>query len=128
VPQDEEDNLLDVESSAAEPLKFLAALMNGTDPREFSSVYTMAQIIEDDNFGDPPTEAQWEELLELIDKQCKHKPVDVGASLTAARTIAEYQHAKRKSIEVVSSSAEIAIPELTENEFDLFEAWFDDQF
>lgn len=111
-----------------EPLEFLASLMAGQDPRELSHIYTMAEAIEDDNYGDPPDAEQWEELLTLIRTQYKHAPVPVGISKAAATELAQYQHPKRKSIELATTGAAVDIKPLTDEEFELFEEWFRGQF
>lgn len=113
---------------AKEPLEFLASLVAGHDPRLLSDVYIMASNIEEDNFGDPPDPEQWEELLQLIKRQYKHSPVPVGISKSAATTLAEYQHAKRKSIELHTSGEHVQVEPLTAEELDLFEEWFNAQF
>lgn len=111
-----------------EPLEFLASLMEGHDPRELSKIYTMAESIEEDNFGDPPDSEQWEELLNLIRTQYKHAPVAVGISKAAATELAQYQHSKRKSVEISNVGAQVELGPLTEEELELFEAWFNGQF
>lgn len=114
--------------NVAEPLEFLAALMAGADPRALSRVYIMAKEIEEDNFGDPPDAEQWEELLRIIDQDYKHAPVPVGVSKAAAVTLAEYQHPKRKSIELSHTGAAVVVAPLTSEELELFEEWFNEQF
>lgn len=113
---------------AKEPLEFLASLMAGHDPRQLSEVYIMAETIEDENFGDPPDAEQWEELLALIKRLYKYEKVPVGISKAAATTLAEYQHAKRKSVELHTSGVAVEIPPLTDADLDLFEGWFHAQF
>ena len=117
------------EAGAKEPLEFLAALVSGHDPRQLSDVYIMAETIEEENFGDPPNDEQWEELLNLIRQQYKHSPVPVAVSKSAATTLAEYQHSKRKSIEIhAAAGGPVDLPPLTEKELELFEEWFSAQF
>lgn len=113
---------------AKEPLEFLAALVAGHDPRELSRIYTMAEAIEEENFGDPPTDEQWEELLQTIRQLYKYAPVGVGVSKSAATTLAEYQHPKRKSIELAGTASLVEVTPLTPEELDLFEEWFHAQF
>lgn len=113
---------------APEPLEFLASLAAGVDPRTLSDVYIVAQQIEDDNFGGPPTTEQWEELLAIIERDYKQAPVPLGISKAAATTLAEYQHPKRKSIELAMNGPAASIPPLTAEELDLFEEWFNGQF
>ena len=110
------------------PLQFLEAVMSGIDPRENSRVWEIVQTIEAENFGDPPTMEQWEGLVSAVEVEYKPRPVDLGTSQRAAITLAEYYHPKRKSVEVSQSGEAVQTPELTEQEFELFEEWFNEQF
>lgn len=116
------------EQGAIEPLEFLAALVAGVDPRDRSDILKLVDTIEEENFGDPPDPDQWEQLVNLVRRQYKHTPVPVTTSSAAARTLAEYQHAKRKSIELLTQGAAAQVTDLTPEELELFEAWFNDQF
>lgn len=115
-------------SGISEPLSFLASLMAGKDPRSTSRIWALVQVIEDENFGDVPTDEQWEEIVKLVEAEYEPEPVDLITSQKAANTLAEYRHPKRKSIELTSEGGNMEVPELTEGEFDAFEAWFNDQF
>ncbi len=110
------------------PLKFLASVMSGVDPRRVSHIWQLVQIIEEENFGDPPTNDQWEEIVEAVERDYEPSPVDLVSSQRAAITLAEYQHPKRKSVEVIGEGGKVEVPKLTDDELDLFEAWFNDQF
>lgn len=112
----------------SEPLNFLASIMAGKDPRAISRVWELVQAIEEENFGDVPTDDQWEELISIVEKDYEPAPVDLITSQKAATTLAEYRHPKRKSIELSGEHGKVEVPELTNSEFDLFEEWFNDQF
>lgn len=119
LPDDEEQK---------EPLEFLAQVMSGIDPRQKSEILQLVETIEAENFGDPPDEEQWDQLKRLVERLYKHQPVALAVSAAAARTIAEYKHAKRKSLEISESGAAAEVTELTDTELELFEAWFHDQY
>lgn len=112
----------------SEPLSFLASLMAGKDPRSKSEIWDLIQVIEDENFGDAPSDEQWSEVVKIVEKEYEQEPVDLMTSQKAANTLAEYRHSKRKSIELTTGGGNIEVPELTDKEFDMFEEWFNDQF
>ena len=118
----------DSEQSGQEPLEFLAQVMAGIDPRQKSEILQLVDTIEEENFGDPPDEEQWESIKRLVKRLYVHQPVPLGVSASAARTIAEYRHAKRKSLEITEVGSRTTITDLTDAELDLFEAWFNDQY
>lgn len=118
----------DSEQSGQEPLEFLAQVMAGIDPRQKSEILQLVDTIEEENFGDPPDEEQWESIKRLVKRLYAHQPVPLGVSASAARTIAEYRHAKRKSLEITEVGSRTTITDLTDAELDLFEAWFNDQY
>lgn len=118
----------DNDINAEEPLEFLAKVMHGVDPRQKSEILQLVDTIEEENFGDPPTEEQWDSIKRVVKRLYTHQPVPLGVSAAAARTIAEYRHAKRKSLEITEGGARVAITDLTDAELDLFEVWFNDQY
>ena len=118
----------DNDVNAKEPLEFLAKVMDGVDPRQKSDILQLIDTIEEENFGDPPDEEQWESIKRVVKQHYTHQPVPLGQSAAAARTIAEYRHAKRKSLEITEVGAKAAITDLTDAELELFEAWFNDQY
>ena len=52
----------DNDINAEEPLEFLAKVMHGVDPRQKSEILQLVDTIEEENFGDPPTEEQWDSI------------------------------------------------------------------
>lgn len=111
-----------------DPLGFLRAVMSGHDPRKQSDIYNTAQAIDADNLGDPPTVEQWEDLLGIISRDHRYRPVTMEQSQKAAMTLAEYEHAKRKSVEISTDGTTVEVPEMTTDELELFEEWFNEQF
>lgn len=118
----------DNDVNAKEPLEFLAKVMDGVDPRQKSEILQLIDTIEEENFGDPPDEEQWESIKRVVKQHYTHQVVPLSVSAAAARTIAEYRHAKRKSLEITELGTKVAVTPLTPEEFELFEVWFNDQF
>jgi hypothetical protein len=118
----------DSKPEGQEPLEFLAQVMAGIDPRQKSEILQLIDTIEEENFGDPPDEEQWESIKRVVKLYYTHQPVPLGVSAAAARTIAEYKHAKRKSLEITETGAKAVVTDLTDEELDLFEAWFNAQY
>jgi len=94
---------------ASDPLIFLESVMNGQDPRRYSEVYQLALDIDDFSGGCPGPE-EWAEIFDIIRTLLKYKPVSLSESTTAAKTIAEYLHAKRKQVETKNLNGEQAQP------------------
>lgn len=112
----------------AEPLEFLESLVIGVDPRQKSEILQLVDTIEEENFGDPPDEEQWESLKQLVHRLYKLQPVPLGVSAAAARSLAEYRHAKRKTIEISQNGGRVEVTPLQDEELELFEAWFNAQY
>lgn len=83
--------------SKSDPLSFLESVMKGQDPRGLSSIYELVTAIND--FTEL-SESDWEEIVAEVTDNLKHQPVSLSESLNAGKTLAEYQHAKRKHIEL----------------------------
>lgn len=112
-----------------DPLVFLESVMNGQDPREYSELYELVCEI-DDFCGGEPTKSEWNEVVDFVMSRYKYRPVSLSESTSAAKTIAEYLHAKRKNIETseVNGADGGASKPLTEEEIELFKEKFNDEF
>lgn len=111
-----------------DPLIFLESVMCGQDPRQLSHIYRLALDINDFSGGEPSRE-EWDELFQQIEKKLKYQEVDFKASSQAAKTLAEYLHAKRKQIETfTSNSLDLASQPLTAEEVELFKERFNAEF
>lgn len=114
---------------AKDPIVFLESVMNGQDPRAFSGVYNL--IMEIDSFTNGDLEpSDWHELVDYAINHAKYQTVSLSESTNAAKTIAEYLHAKRKQIEKVdgSTGGDGSAEPLTEEEIELFKEKFNDEF
>lgn len=115
---------------ASDPIIFLEALVNGQDPRKFSGVYDL--ILEIDSFTNgSPTKEDWEELINYATSHSKYGSVSIGESHSAAKTLAEYLHPKRKQVEIkskVEQSGNLKDNPLTVEDIDLFKEKFNDNF
>lgn len=117
------------EGKAKDPLVFLEAVMNGQDPRKLSGIYDL--IMEIDSFtGGDIGKSEWNEILDHVTSRYKYHTVPLSESMSAAKTVAEYLHAKRKQIETVdtNNTANPNANPLTEDEIDLFKEKFNDEF
>lgn len=117
--------------SVSDPIVFLESIMNGHDPRKLSRVYEL--VCEIDSFndsGDIPR-SDWNELVDLVLSEYKYQSVSLNESTSAARTVAEYLHPKRKQIETKGGSNGSSSPSdnpLTEEEIEVFKEKFNDDF
>lgn len=118
----------DNKDDPSEPLEFLESLVVGVDPRQKSEILQLVDTIEEENFGDPPDEEQWEAIKQLVHRLYKLQPVPLGVSAAAARSLAEYRHAKRKTIEISQAGEAVRVTPLKDAELELFEAWFNAQY
>lgn len=125
------DELRDLinKGEAKDPLVFLECVMNGQDPRRLSDIYKLVLEVQDFSDGEPSAE-DWAEIVDLVIQRYKYYVVSMGESTNAAKTLAEYLHAKRKNVEISggASSGSVANDPLTEEEILLFKEKFNDEF
>ena len=95
-------------------LEWLKAVKNGFDPRKSSELAERIQEYEYE--GDDEV---LKELLDELKREFKYKPIAFKDSLKAAITIAEYEHAKKKSIET-NANVKVTVTDLTEDEIKSF--------
>lgn len=114
---------------AGDPLVFLESVMNGQDPRRLSDIYNLVMEIQDFSDGEPSSE-DWAEIVDLVISRYRYHHVSLGESSQAAKTLAEYLHAKRKHVEMSGSrnGGQSEVPPLTEEEIMLFKEKFNDEF
>ena len=114
---------------AKDPLVFLEAVMNGQDPRKLSDIYKLVLEVQDFSDGNPSSE-DWAEIVDLVISRYKYYTVSMGESTNAAKTLAEYLHAKRKNVEISGGggSGSVDATPLTEEEIELFKEKFNDDF
>jgi hypothetical protein len=115
---------------AKDPLVFLESVMNGQDPRRLSSIYEL--ILEIDSFtGGDISQGEWAEIVDHVSARYKYHTVPISESMSAAKTLAEYIHAKRKQVEIKGdggAGGNAADAPLTEEEIELFKEKFNDDF
>ena len=114
---------------AKDPLVFLEAVMNGQDPRRLSDIYKLVLEVQDFSDGNPSQE-DWAEIVDMVIARYKYYTVSMSESTQAAKTLAEYLHAKRKNIEMSggAGSGSVQNNPLTEDEIELFKEKFNDEF
>lgn len=116
------------DGEASDPLIFLESVMNGQDPRRLSDIYKLALDIEEFSDGVPSPD-EWFELFEQIRLACKYKTVSLAESTSAAKTVAEYLHAKRKSLEIADGNKDQAeVPDLTKDQIIRFLTIYEREF
>lgn len=125
------DELRDLiyKNEANDPLVFLESVMTGQDPRQLSSIYEL--ILEIDAFtGGEIGSGDWADIVDHVTSRYKYHVVPMSESMTAAKTLAEYLHAKRKSIEItgVDLDSNVSVNPLTADEIELFKEKFNDEF
>jgi len=111
------------------PVDLLIGLSNGVDLTKKSVVYDFIKQLENEYGEDElPDEFDYSDLVELIKEQYKFEFVDVELQMKAQKTLVEYQHSKRKAIEVSVSEADGKIMDLKESEVDLFWSKFNAKY
>lgn len=112
-----------------DPLIFLESVMLGQDPRALSDLYMLVNDINDLTDGSP-SESDWAEVLDTVQKYYKYQPVALNQSLAAGKTLAEYKHPRKKQIEHVDDNNQIAklSVELSDEEIERFKKVFNEQF
>lgn len=114
---------------AKDPLIFLESVMSGQDPRRLSSIHEL--ILEIDAFSNGEiSHEDWAEIVDHVSTHYKYKTVSLAESTSAAKTLAEYLHAKRKHVEMSGGSTvdDGSSEPLTEDEIELFKEKFNDEF
>ena len=107
-----------------DPLTLLMAFANGEDLRGHSLIYQKVLELENE-FGDnPPDVWAWDDLVELIKADYRFLPVSRSTSEHAAKTILEYQHNKKKSVEVTDKTSKGEVSELSRLEIKRFDRVF----
>lgn len=126
------DQLRDLihKGEAKDPLVFLESVMNGQDPRKLSRVYELVCEIDEFNSSEDIPRSDWNELVDLVMSEYRFQTVSLSESGSAARTLAEYLHAKRKQVEMSdrSTSNNPGDNPLTEEEIELFKEKFNEDF
>jgi len=84
------DELRDLinKGEAKDPLIFLEAVMNSQDPRGLSRLYQLVTDINDFCDGNP-NPSDWAEIVDIVVTDYKYRPVGLGESITAPKTMAE---------------------------------------
>lgn len=107
------------------PLELLVGLTNGVDLRKENIVHRWLVEYEKEYNDEPPGIDDWYALTQLIKHESKFSFVDVKDSLAAQKAILEYQHPKRKSIDLnVDSSGNAKVEPLTYSEIRKFKKKF----
>lgn len=110
-----------------DPVELLVGLTNGVDLRKVSAVYSWLLSFERE-YGDEemPNALEWLHLKELIKTEAKFSMVSSSESLTAQKALIEYQHPKKKSIDVTANvNANVCVNPLSTREIRRFKRKFE---
>ena len=112
-----------------DPLVFLESVMCGHDPRQVSDIYKLVLEIEEFSDG-PPSSSDWADIVDVVTTRYKYHTVSLADSNGAAKTLAEYLHAKRKHVELNGglTQGSAATEPLNEHEIALFKEKFNSNF
>lgn len=110
-----------------DPVELLVGLTNGVDLRKVNAAYSWIMQFED-KFGEDaePDALEWLELKDLIKREARFQNVSSAQSQSAQRALIEYQHPKKKSIDVTANiNASVGVSPLTAQEIRRFKRKFD---
>jgi hypothetical protein len=113
-----------------DPLIFLESVMNGADPRKISRLYKLVAELHEFSDGEPDP-SDWAEIVDIVLTDYKYRPVGLGESIRAAKTVAEYLYAKRKQIDTNGGNNggyDSSNNPLTEEEVEVFKEKFNEWF
>lgn len=107
-----------------DPIVLLVGLANGQDLTNESTIATWLKEHEEGNGDNPPGELEWLELVDMIKYYYTAMPIDEKTKLVAQKTLAEYQHSKKKSIEITDKSTIEPVGDLKTSEIKRFKRVF----
>lgn len=128
LPIDEKMKKTCEELGLYDPTILLVALANGRDLTEDSEVYRLLKEHEEEFGDEPPDEFQWVEFKDAIKRSLQFAPVSETTKFQSQRTLAEYLHNKKKSVEVTDKSQQAAITSLSSREVRRFKRIFNKEF
>ncbi len=128
LPLDEKLQTACDELGMLDPMILLVGLANGKDLTATSLLYQWMENHIQANGDEPPDEFDWFELQELIKENMKFTIVDESTKLNAQKTIAEYLHNKKKSVEVTDKTQQASITDLTRREVRRFNRVFNKEY
>lgn len=114
------------EHQLLDPTRLLIGLTNGVDLRKQSAIYKWLIAFEE-QFGEneAPDEIEFEQLKEIIKEEAKYAFVTLDQSLTAQKTLLEYMHPKKKSVDLTANVSSTAVTPLKASEIRRFKRKFD---
>jgi len=110
-----------------DPVELLVGLTNGVDLRKLNAVYSWVMEFEEEFDEEAEPDAiDWFELKELIKNEAKYSNVSSAESQSAQRTLIQYQHPKKKSVDVKTNlTTTTGVTPLTASEIRRFKRKFD---
>lgn len=129
-----EDLMREKGAEYGDPAEFLASIVAGIDPRPIkSALYKLVkQIDESVGVDGLPDATDWSMIKHLVlDSGCyTHERVDISTSMNAALKLIEFLHPKQKAVDLsatVDATVRV-LPALTDEEMDLFNQFFKENF
>lgn len=111
-----------------DPMILLVALANGKDLTGESLLYKRILEHEEANGEEPPDQDEWIAMAEQIKELNRYIPVDDKVKMQAQKTIAEYMHSKKKSVEITNNTAEVKVTNLKPSEIRRFARHFNKEY
>lgn len=110
------------------PVELLIGLANGVDLSKKSTVLEFVENLKNQYGDEMPDEFDYFDLIELIQDKYKFELVDINTQMSAQKTLVEYQHPKKKAVELTTKNEGSEISELTEREIEIFKKKFDAKY
>lgn len=111
-----------------DPMILLVGLANGKDLTATSLLFKWMENHISENGDEPPDEFDWFELCEIIKQHMQYCIVDESTKLNAQKTIAEYLHSKKKSLELTDKTVQASITDLSTKEIKRFQRVFNKEY
>lgn len=128
LPLDEKLNETCNELGLLDPMILLVGLANGKDLTATSVLFEWMETHIGENGDKPPDEFDWFDLCQIIKEHMKFTIVDESTKLNAQKTIAEYLHSKKKSLELTDKTVQASITPLSTREIKRFKRVFNKEF
>lgn len=111
-----------------DPVTLLQGLANGKDLRSHSLAIEWLLKHESENGVEPPDEWEWLEFVDLIKKELKFSIVSIETSKDAQKTLTEYLHSKKKSLDIKEEAPASSVEPLTNKDIRRFKRIFNREY
>lgn len=112
-----------------DPMVLLVAAANGIDLTRRSKLYEMLVSLEEEFIGDVPDYESWVSFIKKAKKEFRYMPISQSAQLSAQKNVAEYLHAKKKSVDVnANANVQMQVSPLSRKEARIFTKAFNREY